>query len=110
MSAGRRVVVVGLGFIGSEVAASLRQEQYTGFHTTWDRLIVRGSIESGSFLAFYVNDGRIDAVVGLNRAKDVRRAIPLIKARRAESGSAPGRQYRSAIAQCHRTEGVKPQC
>jgi 3-phenylpropionate/trans-cinnamate dioxygenase ferredoxin reductase component len=56
--------------------------QYAGFHTTWDRLIVRGSIESGSFLAFYVNDGRIDAVVGLNRAKDVRRAIPLIKARR----------------------------
>jgi hypothetical protein len=43
---------------------------------------VRGRLESGNFLAFYVNDGRIDAVVGLNRAQDVRRAIPLIKARR----------------------------
>jgi 3-phenylpropionate/trans-cinnamate dioxygenase ferredoxin reductase subunit len=56
--------------------------QYAGFHTKWEQLVVRGRLESGSFLAFYVNDGRIDAVVGLNRAQDVRRAIPLIKARR----------------------------
>ena len=56
--------------------------QYAGFHTKWEQLVVRGRIDSGSFLAFYINDGRIDAVVGLNRAKDVRRAIPLIKARR----------------------------
>jgi len=56
--------------------------QYAGFHTKWDQLAVRGRLDSGSFLAFYINDGRIDAVVGLNRAKDVRRAIPLINARR----------------------------
>jgi hypothetical protein len=30
-----------------------------------------------------VNDGRIDAAVGLNRGKDVRRVMPLIKSRRA---------------------------
>jgi 3-phenylpropionate/trans-cinnamate dioxygenase ferredoxin reductase subunit len=56
--------------------------QYAGFHTTWEQLVVRGRLDSETFLAFYVNGGRIDAVVGLNRAKDVRRAIPLIKARR----------------------------
>jgi 3-phenylpropionate/trans-cinnamate dioxygenase ferredoxin reductase subunit len=56
--------------------------QYAGYHSKWDQLVVRGRLDSGSFLAFYINDGRIDAVVGLNRAKDVRRAIPLIKARR----------------------------
>jgi 3-phenylpropionate/trans-cinnamate dioxygenase ferredoxin reductase subunit len=56
--------------------------QYAGFHTTWDQLLVRGHIDSGSFIAFYINGGRIDAVVGLNRGKDVRRAIPLIKSRR----------------------------
>jgi 3-phenylpropionate/trans-cinnamate dioxygenase ferredoxin reductase subunit len=56
--------------------------QYAGFHTKWEHLVVRGRVDSASFLAFYINDGRIDAVVGLNRAKDVRRAIPLIKARR----------------------------
>jgi 3-phenylpropionate/trans-cinnamate dioxygenase ferredoxin reductase component len=56
--------------------------QYAGFHTTWQQLVVRGRLDSGSFLACYVNDGRIDAAVGLNRAKDVRRVMPLIKARR----------------------------
>lgn len=56
--------------------------QYAGFHTKWDHLVVRGRLDSDSFLAFYINDGHIDAVVGLNRAKDVRRAIPLIKVRR----------------------------
>ena len=56
--------------------------QYAGFHTKWDQLVVRGRLESGSFLAFYVNDGRVDAVAGLNRGKDVRRAIPLIRSRR----------------------------
>jgi 3-phenylpropionate/trans-cinnamate dioxygenase ferredoxin reductase subunit len=55
--------------------------QYAGFHTTWDELVVRGRLDSGSFLACYVTDGRIDAAVGLNRPKDVRRAMPLIKAR-----------------------------
>ena len=56
--------------------------QYAGFHTKWEQLVIRGRLDAASFLAFYINDGRIDAVAGLNRAKDVRRAIPLIKARR----------------------------
>ncbi len=57
--------------------------QYVGFHTKWDRLVVRGRLDAGNFLACYVNEGRVDAAVGFNRGKDVRRLIPLIKARRA---------------------------
>jgi 3-phenylpropionate/trans-cinnamate dioxygenase ferredoxin reductase subunit len=56
--------------------------QYAGYHTKWEQLVVRGRLDSDSYLACYVNDGRIDAAVGLNRAKDVRRVMPLIKARR----------------------------
>jgi 3-phenylpropionate/trans-cinnamate dioxygenase ferredoxin reductase subunit len=56
--------------------------QYAGFHTQWEQLVVRGRLESASYLACYVNAGRIDAAVGLNRAKEVRRVMPLIKARR----------------------------
>ena len=56
---------------------------YAGFHTKWEELVVRGRLDSASYLACYVNDGRIDAAVGLNRAKDVRRVMPLIKSRRA---------------------------
>jgi len=55
--------------------------QYAGFHTKWQQLVVRGALDSASYLACYVNDGRIDAAVGLNRAKDVRRVMPLIKSR-----------------------------
>jgi hypothetical protein len=40
----------------------------------------RGRLDSDSFLACYMNDGRIDAVVGFNR-REVHRALPLIKAR-----------------------------
>jgi 3-phenylpropionate/trans-cinnamate dioxygenase ferredoxin reductase component len=57
--------------------------QYAGFHSTWEQLVVRGGLGSDSFLACYVNDGRIDAAVALNRAKDLRRVMPLIKARRS---------------------------
>jgi 3-phenylpropionate/trans-cinnamate dioxygenase ferredoxin reductase component len=55
--------------------------QYVGFHSTWDQLVVRGSLDSASYLACYLNDGRIDAAVGLNRGKDVRRVMPLIRSR-----------------------------
>jgi 3-phenylpropionate/trans-cinnamate dioxygenase ferredoxin reductase subunit len=57
--------------------------QYAGFHTTWDELIVRGDLGSGNYLACYLNKGVIDAAVGLNRPKDVRRIMPLIKTRGA---------------------------
>lgn len=56
--------------------------QYAGFHTKWEQLVVRGRLDSGSYLACYVNEGRIDAAVGLNRGKDVRRVMPLIRSRR----------------------------
>src|SRR5574339_334716 len=55
--------------------------QYAGFHHEWDRLVVRGSLERRNFIAFYLNRGRLDAVVALNRGKDVRRAMPLIRYR-----------------------------
>jgi 3-phenylpropionate/trans-cinnamate dioxygenase ferredoxin reductase subunit len=56
--------------------------QYAGFHTTWDELVVRGSFEERSFVTFYCTAGRVLAAVAVNRGKDLRRSIPLIKARR----------------------------
>jgi 3-phenylpropionate/trans-cinnamate dioxygenase ferredoxin reductase subunit len=55
--------------------------QYVGFHSTWDQLVVRGHLDSASYLACYLNKGRIAAAVGLNRARDVRRVMPLIRSR-----------------------------
>lgn len=78
---GRRVVYDEIPWFWSDqYDANL---QYAGFHTEWEHLVVRGRLGSESYLACYVNDGRIDAAVGLNRAKDVRRVMPIIKSRRA---------------------------
>jgi len=55
--------------------------QYAGFHTEWDELVVRGSMEERNFVAFYRKDRRVLAAVAVNRGRDLRRSIPLIKAR-----------------------------
>lgn len=54
--------------------------QYAGFHTSWDELVVRGSLEERSFVAFYCRGGRVLASVAVNRGKDLRKSMPLIKA------------------------------
>jgi 3-phenylpropionate/trans-cinnamate dioxygenase ferredoxin reductase subunit len=55
--------------------------QHAGVHQQGEQIVIRGSPESRNFLAFYVDDGRINAAVALNRGKELRRAMPLIKAR-----------------------------
>jgi 3-phenylpropionate/trans-cinnamate dioxygenase ferredoxin reductase component len=55
--------------------------QYAGFHREWDQVVMRGNVESRNFMAFYLSQGRIDAVAALNRGKDVRLVMPLIKSR-----------------------------
>jgi 3-phenylpropionate/trans-cinnamate dioxygenase ferredoxin reductase subunit len=54
--------------------------QYAGYHREWDELVIRGSLASRSFSAFYLQDGRVKAVVALDRSADVRDATPLIAA------------------------------
>ena len=56
--------------------------QYMGFAAEWDDLVVRGSLEGRNFVAFYLFQGVVKAVVGLDRGKDVRRSAGLIRARR----------------------------
>ena len=56
--------------------------QYAGHHMAWDELVVRGSIPDRNFIAFYISGGLIDAAVALNRGKELRRAMALVKARK----------------------------
>jgi 3-phenylpropionate/trans-cinnamate dioxygenase ferredoxin reductase subunit len=55
--------------------------QYAGFHAAWDRVVVRGSLASRKFLAFYLTGGRVESVVAINQGRDMRRTFPIIKAR-----------------------------
>jgi 3-phenylpropionate/trans-cinnamate dioxygenase ferredoxin reductase subunit len=56
--------------------------QSIGFAPEWDDLVVRGSKDERSFVAFYVKEGLVRAAVGLNRGKDVRRSAGLVRAGR----------------------------
>jgi 3-phenylpropionate/trans-cinnamate dioxygenase ferredoxin reductase subunit len=56
--------------------------QYAGYHTEWDELAVRGSMEERNFVAFYRKGGRVLAAVAVNRGRDLRRSMRLIKAQR----------------------------
>ncbi len=62
--------------------------QYGGFAKEWDDIVTRGSLEELDGTAFYLKDGVMLAALGLNRGKDVRRAMKLIKARARPERSA----------------------
>jgi 3-phenylpropionate/trans-cinnamate dioxygenase ferredoxin reductase subunit len=44
--------------------------EYVGFAQRWDRIVFRGSPESRRFLGFYLENGMVRAVVGLDRGGD----------------------------------------
>ncbi len=54
--------------------------QYAGYHREWDDLVIRGSLESRSFAAFYMLGGRVQAVVSVDRPADVQDAMGIIRA------------------------------
>jgi 3-phenylpropionate/trans-cinnamate dioxygenase ferredoxin reductase subunit len=44
--------------------------EYVGHAASWDKLVVRGSLEERRFLGFYLGDGQVQAAVGLDRGGD----------------------------------------
>jgi len=44
--------------------------EYVGDGRTWDRVVIRGSLATSQFLAFYLSKGIIKAACGLNRGGD----------------------------------------
>ena len=44
--------------------------EYVGNARTWDRIVIRGSLATSQFLAFYLSKGIIKAACGLNRGGD----------------------------------------
>jgi 3-phenylpropionate/trans-cinnamate dioxygenase ferredoxin reductase subunit len=55
--------------------------QYAGFAYEWDRIVIRGSTEDLDGVAFYLLEGVLLGALGLNRGRDVRRAMKLIGSR-----------------------------
>jgi 3-phenylpropionate/trans-cinnamate dioxygenase ferredoxin reductase subunit len=44
--------------------------EYVGHALSWDRFVVRGSVEGREFVGLYIRDGMLAAAVGLNRGGD----------------------------------------
>ncbi len=44
--------------------------EYVGHARRWDQFVVRGSLEQRRFIGFYLGEGRVLAVMGLNRGGD----------------------------------------
>jgi len=57
------------------------QIQMSGFATEWDQTVIRGNIEERSFVAFLLEEGQLLSAFSMNWKLDVRRSMPLIKAR-----------------------------
>jgi 3-phenylpropionate/trans-cinnamate dioxygenase ferredoxin reductase subunit len=65
------------------------QVQTAGLAPTWDRMVVRGSIEDRSFCAFLLDAGGIvRSTVSLDWKRDVRRSFKLIAAQAAPDAEA----------------------
>jgi 3-phenylpropionate/trans-cinnamate dioxygenase ferredoxin reductase subunit len=52
--------------------------EYVGAEASWDREIVRGSMESGEFAVFYVAGSRLVAALSVGRAEDLMHARRLL--------------------------------
>jgi 3-phenylpropionate/trans-cinnamate dioxygenase ferredoxin reductase subunit len=44
--------------------------EYVGHVTKWDDFVVRGSLDDGKLVGFYLNEGVVRAAVGLDRGGD----------------------------------------
>ena len=44
--------------------------EYAGHVDRWDEFVVRGSVEEGKLIGFYLVDGEVRAAVGLDRGGD----------------------------------------
>jgi 3-phenylpropionate/trans-cinnamate dioxygenase ferredoxin reductase component len=53
--------------------------QYAGHHREWDDLVIRGSLGARNFAAFYMLEGRVQAVVSVDRPSDVSDSMDLIR-------------------------------
>lgn len=52
---------------------------YVGRVTSWDQIIYRGDVTLHDFLAFYIKDGRVLAIAGMNRDREMAAAEELMR-------------------------------
>jgi len=62
--------------------------QMAGFAIAWDEMVVRGNMEEREFAAFLLKDGQLLSTFAMNRPREVRRSMKLIRAKAHPSPAA----------------------
>jgi 3-phenylpropionate/trans-cinnamate dioxygenase ferredoxin reductase component len=75
--------------------------EYVGHVTKWDEFVVRGSVEEGKLVGFYLVDGVVRAAVGLDRGGDPELDRDSEMAASARLVAARARPARGALADEH---------
>ncbi len=72
--------------------------EYVGHATRWDDFVVRGSVEEGKLIGFYLVDGVVRAAVGLPRRRDGRMRPPGVGTSAVGPRRARRRPHRPMVA------------
>ena len=80
---------------------------YVGHATSWDKIIYRGDVSSQDFLAFYIKDGQVQAVAGMNRDREMAAAEELMHVGRMPSADQLKFEDLSLVEMLHSPESVR---
>lgn len=73
--------------------------QCAGMLGEWQGAVIRGDVDARRFIAFFLSDGRLQGALAFNMGRDLRRGLPLIKAKSLVDPAAladPGADVRTA--------------
>jgi NADPH-dependent 2,4-dienoyl-CoA reductase/sulfur reductase-like enzyme/nitrite reductase/ring-hydroxylating ferredoxin subunit len=80
----------------------LKRLDYIGHADSWDDIVVHGDLATPKFLAYYIKDGKVVAVVGMDRDQDTVALIELLSLRRdwtqEELGDSPAARLAAGAA------------
>jgi len=79
---------------------------YVGHATSWDKIFYRGDMSSQAFLAFYIKDGRVQAVAGMNRDREMAAVEELMRLGRMPSADQLKWDDMSLVEWLHSPESI----
>ncbi|HEX3185664.1 MAG TPA: FAD-dependent oxidoreductase [Pyrinomonadaceae bacterium] len=79
---------------------------YVGRATSWDKIVYRGDLSAHDFLAFYVMNGRVLAVAGMNRDREMAAAEELLRLGRMPTSEQLNGDSMSLVEMLHAPESI----
>jgi NADPH-dependent 2,4-dienoyl-CoA reductase/sulfur reductase-like enzyme/nitrite reductase/ring-hydroxylating ferredoxin subunit len=74
---------------------------YVGHAASWDEIVYQGDVSARDFLAFYITAGRVLAIAGMNRDREMAAAEELMRLDRMPSGDQLRGEAESLIEALH---------